>query len=82
MNNSQRIHWKIGQVNDIIRGNFGLIHSAHIRMKNGDTTKPIVKLYPLEIYDINDNSRQNSEGRPRRQASEKARQLIKRCCQP
>lgn len=79
--NVKRIHWKIGIISDLIRGNDGLVRAAHIRTKTGDTTRPIVKLYPLEVSDVSDNSKRDSEGRPKREASEKARLLIRKWCQ-
>ena len=39
---------------DLIEGNDGLVRAAHIRMSNYKTTRPIVKLHPLEISS-NDN---------------------------
>ncbi len=46
---SPRVNWKIGMVSDVIRGNDGLIRSAIITTKTGKTSRPIVKLYPLEV---------------------------------
>ena len=34
---------------DLIEGNNGLVRATHIRMSNYKTTRPMVKLYPLEI---------------------------------
>ena len=36
-------------VEDLIEGNNGLVRAAHIKMSNSRTTRPIVKLYLLEI---------------------------------
>ena len=44
-----RLHWRLAVVEDLIEGNDGLVRAAHIRMSNYKTTRPIVKLYPLEI---------------------------------
>ena len=46
---SQRVNCKIGVVTDIVRCNDGLIRSAHVRTRTGETTRPIVKLYPLKV---------------------------------
>ena len=80
---SPRVNWKIGVVTDVVRGNDGHIRSARIRTKTGETTRPIVKLYPLEVTDseMNTNSRNvgsdnnhtmNIDDRPMRQARVKA----------
>ena len=44
-----RLQWKLAVVEDLIKGNDGLIRAAHIRTDNVKTTRPIVKLYPLEV---------------------------------
>ena len=44
-----RLYWRLAVVEDLIEGNDGLVRAAHIRMNNYKTTRPIVKLYPLEI---------------------------------
>ena len=44
-----RLHWKLAIVEDLIKGNNGLVRPAHVRTENYRTTRPIVKLYPLEV---------------------------------
>lgn len=39
----------MGVVEYLIKGKDGLVHAVHIRMGNYKTTRPIVKLHPLEI---------------------------------
>ena len=46
---SPRISWKIGLIEDLVRGGDGLVRSATVRTKYGLTNRPIVKLYPLEV---------------------------------
>ena len=44
-----RLQWRLAVVEDIIKGRDNLVRAAHIRMGNYKTTRPIVKLYPLEV---------------------------------
>ena len=44
-----RLHWKLAIVEDLIKGNDGLVQAANVRIENYTTTRPIVKLYPLEV---------------------------------
>ena len=84
---SQRVNWKIGVVTDIVRSNDGLIRSAHVRTRTGETTIPILKLYPLEVtnYEMNipredENSETtNTDNIPMRHAKVKALGNIKQC---
>ena len=47
--NTSRMQWKLAVVEELIRGNDGFVRAAHIRTDNYRTTRPIVKLYPLEV---------------------------------
>ena len=58
--NTSRMQWKLAVVEDLIKGNDGLVRAAHIRTANCRTTRPIVKLYPLEVAG-NDNQSQRRE---------------------
>ena len=44
-----RVNWKYAIIEGVIRGNDGLIQAANIRTSTGKTTRPINKLYPLEV---------------------------------
>ena len=44
-----RTTWKMAVVTDLITGKDGLVRSAAICTVNGSTTRPITKLYPLEL---------------------------------
>ena len=44
-----RIRWKLAVVEDVVKGNDGLIRSTKLRTNNGVKNRPIVKLYPLEV---------------------------------
>ena len=82
---SQRVNWKLGVVTDIVRGNDGLIRSAHGRTRTGETTRPIVIVYPLEVTNSemnissgDENSETtNTDNRPMRHAKVKALGNIK-----
>ena len=54
-NDALRLHWKLAIVEEPIKGNDGLVRAARIRTSNCTTTRPIVKLYPLEVVS-NDQS--------------------------
>ena len=44
-----RYSWKLAVIDELIRGNEGLVRAANIRTKTGTTNRPITKLHPLEI---------------------------------
>ena len=44
-----RLYWKLAIVGNLIKGNDGLVLAAHVRIENYTTTRPIVKLYPLDV---------------------------------
>ena len=48
-NDSNRIKWKLAIVRELISGRDGLVRSAVIKTENGITNRPIVKLFPLEV---------------------------------
>ena len=85
---SPRTNWKLGIVTRLVRGKDGLVRSAHIRTRTGDTTRPIVKLFPLEVpiehaetdvsSDGGDTTEPNTSNRMRRHASVTARNNIRR----
>ena len=49
-----RLYWRLAVVEDLIEGNDGLVRAAHIRMGKLKTTRPIIKLYPLEVSEVGD----------------------------
>ena len=49
---SPRLRWNMGVVQELIQDNDGLTRAAHVLTTNGLLTRPIVKLYPLEINDL------------------------------
>ena len=44
-----RFNWKYAVIESVIRGNDRLIRAVNIRTSTGKTTRPITKLYPLEV---------------------------------
>ncbi|XP_071138753.1 uncharacterized protein [Mytilus edulis] len=46
---SKRVHWKLGVVQDTIKGKDGLVRVAMVRTNSGVTNRPVTKLYPLEV---------------------------------
>ncbi|XP_052256360.1 uncharacterized protein LOC127861714 [Dreissena polymorpha] len=50
-----RSQWKLGIVQELITGRDGLTRAAHVRTTRGVTTRPIVKLYPLEVTSDNEH---------------------------
>ncbi|XP_070555042.1 uncharacterized protein [Ptychodera flava] len=44
-----RLNWNLAVVEELKYGHDGLVRSATIRTKQGNTTRPISKLYPLEL---------------------------------
>ncbi|CAG2230658.1 unnamed protein product [Mytilus edulis] len=50
MDNSPRMMWKLAVIEDLITGKDGVVRAVKLRTPNGlITTRPIVKLVPLEI---------------------------------
>ena len=48
---TKRADWKLAVVERLNRGADGLVRSAEIRTSNGKTSRPINKLYPLEVIE-------------------------------
>ncbi|XP_060559098.1 uncharacterized protein LOC132719352 [Ruditapes philippinarum] len=44
-----RLQWSLAVVDELLTGNDGFSRAARIRTSGGLTTRPIIKLYPLEI---------------------------------
>ena len=59
-----RLHWKLAVVDDLVEGNDGLIRSAHISTANHKTSRPITRLYPLEVVSSGDTENIDQEQRP------------------
>ena len=48
-----RSRWSLAVVEELITGNDGSVRAAKMKTKQGLTTRPIVKLYPLETVASN-----------------------------
>ena len=48
--NKPRLQWRLAIVEDLIEGKDGRVRAAHIRTNNYKTTRPVAKLYPLEVH--------------------------------
>lgn len=49
--NLPRNRWLLGVVEDLIVGNDGQVRAARVKSRSGMTTRPIAKLYPLELHE-------------------------------
>jgi len=65
-----RTTWKMAIVEDLIFGRDGLVRAraAHIRTANGITSRPIPKLYPIEVNEANKVAVESKDN-PTRQSS-------------
>ena len=88
-NESPGVIWKLGIVNKLIRGNDGHVRALRIQTSNGETSRPIVKLFTLEVSwthsaAISDHTDEQHEDttqrstRPKRNASIKALEKIRK----
>ena len=46
-----RSRWKLGAIEELVKGNDGYIRSVTVRTASGRTNRPIARLYPLEVED-------------------------------
>ena len=49
-------------VESLVTGNDGLVRSPNILTKSGVTNRPVVKLFPLEVYDREVVQTESTEG--------------------
>ncbi|XP_069108230.1 uncharacterized protein [Argopecten irradians] len=71
-NDSPRNKWPLAIKEKLAVGGDGLVSSATIRTKNGTTTRPIGKLYPLEINVEDDVAQNNARAGPTTRAAKTA----------
>jgi hypothetical protein len=77
-----RCLWNLGKVITLHNSNDGVTRSVTLKTRNGNITRPIIKLVPLEIsdcaplLDITAKSVAPASARPKRVASARPRQLI------
>ena len=65
-----RLQWKLAVIDDLVEGNDGLIRSAHISTANHKTSRPITRLYPLEVVSSGNTEDTEQGQRPTSQDSE------------
>ena len=51
-----RLQWKLAVVDDLVKGNNDLVHSAQISTASYKTNRPITRLYPLEVVSSSDSN--------------------------
>ena len=82
-----RLHWRLSIIDSFIQGNDGLVRAVNVRTSNRVTSRPISRLYPLEVSlppddqskhssptePITQNSQDTARDRPQRAAARKAR---------
>ena len=73
-----RARWKLGVITELYRSSDNLVRSVKLRTAKGETTRPICKLYPLEVHaDMGHAAKLPSTleppvSRPRRAAAQRA----------
>ena len=88
-NEGPRSTWRLAVVKALHRGHDGLVRAADIRTSTGETSRPIAKLYPLEVSegeqtstckaaveDLTDSCEPVPSSRRARRAAVKARQRM------
>ena len=58
------MQWRLAIVEELIKGGDNLIRAAHIRMGTYKTTRPITKLYPLEVSNPDEMNSQKALEEP------------------
>ena len=81
--NRNRLLWKLGKVEELIKGRDNVIRGARVRLANGNfIDRPLQKLFPLELHrgadenETEDSHQVPSQEKPRRKAAELARERI------
>jgi len=49
--NKPRLQWRLAIVEELIKGNDGQVRALHIKTSTHTATRPVAKLYPLEVQD-------------------------------
>ena len=75
-NENSRTTWNIAIIEKLVEGKDGFSRSAILRTKNGLTSRPICKLYPLELT-ADENTESHDELRTARRAKTDAKEKIK-----
>jgi len=95
-NDTARATWKMAVIDDLIVGGDGLVRAATIRTSNGTTSRPITKLYPIELNEADEitttsgemkqphsdsDQPRNTDHRPQRNAAKQATNKVKKWVQ-
>ena len=64
------LHWKLAVVDDLVNRKDGLMCSTHISTANHKTTRPITRLYLLEVVSSGDRENTDHQQRPTSSDSE------------
>ena len=82
-NNRNRLLWKLGKVEELIKGRDNVIRGARVRLANGNFIgRPLQKLFTLELFQGADENETEAsyqvptQEKPRRKAAELARERI------
>ena len=83
-NDKPRLKWKLAVIEELLPGNDGLVRAANVRTDNFVTSRPISRLYPLEVsttpsMQVEKDSNSvpaSSKERPKRKAAGRARSQI------
>ena len=57
-----RLKWKLAIIEDLLMGNDGFVRAANVRIGNYVTSRPISKLYPLEVSSAGSNPQEEVTG--------------------
>ena len=70
--------WKLGKIIVLKKSDDGIVRSVTLKTENGEITRPIVKLYPLEICCDKDDEPENmlQNQKTKRKAAVKALENI------
>jgi len=96
-NDTARTTWKMAVIEDLIVGRDGLVRASTIRTLNGTTSRPITRLYPIELYEADEvttesqrtkqshsqptHQPRNKDHRPQRTAAKQATDKVKKWVQ-
>ena len=59
-NDTIRVTSKMAVIEELIKGNDGLVRTANIRTAGGSTNRPITRLVPLEVSSLSVDAMQNT----------------------
>jgi len=60
--NTKRINWPLGKVLEVTQGKDDVVRVAKVKTSHGELTRPVQRLYPLELSTEHEASEKTSEG--------------------